>query len=133
MEDKSQKYQQNSKSILIVEDERFITELYTRALENAGYFVSSVYDGEQALKEINSNSYDIVLLDIMLPSLSGIEILKKLKENSATINTKIVITTNLDQKDEQKEAIESLADGYLIKAEVTPKELLAYINELQDL
>ena len=58
--------------LLCIEDEHFIGELYTRALTNAGYDVLVVADGEVALTEAETDSYDIILLDIMLPSMSGV-------------------------------------------------------------
>ena len=122
---------QPSPSILIIEDERFISELYTRALMRAGFSVNSVADGELALKEAVNNSYDIILLDIMLPTMNGVDLLYKMKSEHVRppMRSKIIITTNLDQKEETRAKIEAMADGYLIKAEITPKELVAFVNQ----
>lgn len=119
--------------ILCIEDEHFIGELYTRALTNAGYDVKVIADGETALHEAETNTYDIVLLDIMLPSMSGIEILRRLKDPKRTIllKAKIIITTNLDQEESTREKIEQQADGYLIKAEITPRELVEYLSQIE--
>lgn len=119
--------------LLCIEDEHFIGELYTRALTNAGYDVLVVADGEVALTEAETDSYDIILLDIMLPSMSGVEILRRLKspERSAPLKAKIIITTNLDQEEDTREKIEQQADGYLIKAEITPRELVSYLSQLK--
>lgn len=118
-------------SILIIEDERFISELYTRALERAGFSVSTVADGELALKEAVNNSYDIILLDIMLPTMNGVDLLYKMKSEHVQppMRSKIIITTNLEQKEETRAKIEAMADGYLIKAEITPKELVVFVNQ----
>ena len=119
--------------LLCIEDEHFIGELYTRALTNAGYEVLVVADGEVALKEAETDAYDIILLDIMLPSMSGVEILRRLKDPQRTtqLKAKIVITTNLDQEEETREKIEQQADGYLIKAEITPRELVNYLSQIE--
>ena len=119
-------------SILVIEDERFISELYTRALEKAGFRVSSVADGEEALKQAVNNHYDIILLDIMLPTMNGVDLLYKMKSEHVqpAMASKIIITTNLDQKEETRAKIEKMADGYLIKAEITPKELVNYVNQV---
>ncbi|MBP6961995.1 response regulator [Candidatus Saccharibacteria bacterium] len=119
-------------SILVIEDERFISELYTRALEKAGFRVSSVADGEEALKQAVNNHYDIILLDIMLPTMNGVDLLYKMKSEHVqpAMTSKIIITTNLDQKEETRAKIEKMADGYLIKAEITPKELVNYVNQV---
>lgn len=121
-----------NRSVLIVEDERFISELYTRALEKAGYIVSAAGDGEQALQIAMTGNFDVILLDIMLPSMNGVDLLYKLKDpaQQPPISAKIIITTNMDQKEDTKEKVESMADGYLIKAEVTPKELVKYVGQV---
>jgi DNA-binding response OmpR family regulator len=119
-------------SILIIEDERFISELYTRALMHAGYKVVASNDGELALREAVNNHYDVILLDIMLPTMNGVDLLYKMKDKNVRppMTSKIIITTNLDQKEETRTKIESMADGYLIKAEITPKELVAFVNQV---
>lgn len=119
-------------SILIIEDERFISELYTRALEKAGYIVNSVADGEKALIEAVNNHYDVILLDIMLPTMNGVDLLYKMKDKHVQppMTSKIIITTNLDQKEDTRAKIEAMADGYLIKAEITPKELVSFVGQV---
>lgn len=119
-------------SILIIEDERFISELYTRALTHAGYKVVTSSDGELALKEAVNNHFDVILLDIMLPTMNGVDLLYKMKDPNVrpAMTSKIIITTNLDQKEETRTKIESMADGYLIKAEITPKELVTFVNQV---
>lgn len=123
----------NGKKVLIIEDEQFISELYVRALTKAGYDVKVIVDGEQALAEAKTNAYDIILLDIMLPNLMGNEILRRLRDSNETPATKakIIITTNLEMSEPDRAAIESHADGYLVKAEVTPKEMVAFLDQLQ--
>lgn len=123
----------NNKKVLIVEDEQFISELYIRALSKAGYSVKVIVDGEQALTEAQTNTYDIILLDIMLPNMTGNEILRRLRDTAETpeLKAKVIITTNLEMSDEDRAAIESHADGYIVKAEITPKELAAFLDQLQ--
>ncbi len=118
--------------ILCIEDEFFISELYARALKAAGYDVTIVSDGEQGLREATSNHYDAILLDIMLPTMNGMEVLHGLKDPSVqpAVTSKIVITTNLDQEEHVREKVEEMADGYLIKAELTPKELVNYVQQV---
>jgi len=122
----------NKHSILILEDERFITELYTRALEKANYKVTSIIDGEEGLKEAVNHNYDVILLDIMLPTMNGIDLLYKMKNELVVpaMTSKIIITTNLEQTEEARAKIEKMADGYLIKAEITPKELVKFVDQV---
>src|SRR5690606_4488626 len=100
---------QNGKKVLIIEDEQFISELYIRALTKAGYEVRVIIDGEEALAEAKTNAYDIILLDIMLPNLTGNQILQRLRDPNDTPNfrSKIIITTNLEMSEEDRAAIES--------------------------
>jgi DNA-binding response OmpR family regulator len=120
------------RKVLCIEDEHFISELYARALSKAGYEVTVIVDGEEGLKAAQTNQFDIILLDIMVPNLSGTEILKKLRDTRQTpeLKARVLITTNLEQREEIREAIERQADGYIIKAELTPKELVAVLDNL---
>ncbi|HEX8349338.1 MAG TPA: response regulator [Hymenobacter sp.] len=121
----------NGKRVLCIEDEHFIGELYVRALAKAGYEVKVVIDGEEGLHEAETGAYDIILLDIMVPTITGIEVLRRLRDPAVTpIPSKIIITTNLEQSDESRAEIESQADGYIIKAEVTPRQLVQFIDQL---
>lgn len=123
----------NGKKILVIEDEQFISELYVRALVKDGYEVKVVVDGQAGLQEAQTNAYDIILLDIMLPNLTGTEILKRLRDTNETphLRAKVIITTNLELDEENRLAMESHADGYIVKAEVTPKELATFLDQLQ--
>lgn len=120
-----------SKKILCIEDEHFISELYVRALTKAGYDVTTAVDGEAGLRECLTDAYDVVLLDIMIPNITGIEILKRLKDpTKPQIHSKIIITTNLEQGIQGREDIENQADGYVIKAEITPRQLVNFVDQL---
>jgi DNA-binding response OmpR family regulator len=121
------------RKVLCIEDEHFISELYARALSKGGYEVTVAADGAKALKEAQTNVYDIILLDLMVPNVTGIEILRALRDPEVTPNlkAKIIITTNLDQREDVREDIEKKADAYLVKAELTPRELVNFVNTVQ--
>jgi DNA-binding response OmpR family regulator len=125
--------QPTNRSVLCIEDEHFIAELYQRALTLKGYEVTIIGDGVEALKAAQTNDYDIILLDLMVPNLTGIEILRALRDPARVppIRAKIVITTNLEQREDVRADIEKQADGYLVKAELTPHELVAFIDNIQ--
>jgi len=122
-----------TRSVLCIEDEHFISELYARALKKGGYDVTVIADGQEALTEAQTNKYDIILLDLMVPNLTGIEILRVLRDPARVppIKAKIIITTNLEQRDDVRADIEKQADGYLVKAEMTPHELVAFIDTVK--
>lgn len=117
------------KKILIVEDDEFLREVYLDALGTEGFTLDSAKDGNEALTKIKQGGWDLILLDIILPNISGIDIIKKLKaENPSVKYSKyLVFLTNLDKGQEINEAL-MLGDGYLIKSQITPGDL---INEVK--
>jgi DNA-binding response OmpR family regulator len=119
-------------NVLIIEDEQFIGELYTRALHKSGYKATVIGDGPKALAAAQTNDYDIILLDLMLPNLTGIEILRALRDPARVpqIHAKIIIITNLEQRQEVRADIEKQADGYIVKADMTPNELVAFLKNV---
>jgi DNA-binding response OmpR family regulator len=122
----------NPKKILCIEDEFFISELYERALKKSGHQVTSALNGQDGLQIAQTNNYDIVLLDLMVPGMTGMEILRILKDpnQSPGFNSKVIITTNLDQNDETRAELEAQADAYIVKATITPKELASFIDKI---
>lgn len=122
-----------NRSVLCIEDEHFIGELYKRALTKAGYEVTLIADGIEGLKLAETNNFDIILLDLMIPNLTGIEVLRALRDpaRNEPIHSKIIITTNLEQREEIRQDIEHQADGYLVKAELTPHELVDFLSTVK--
>lgn len=120
------------KSILFIEDDKFISEMYTRKLRQSGYDVDEAMDGPSGIEKALAKEYDLILLDIFLPNKTGIEVLNELRgpEGAGLPNTKIVIITNYAQDDESRAALESKADGYIIKADVTPKKLVTLVDQV---
>lgn len=120
------------KKVLCIEDEHFISELYARALRKAGYEVDVELDGRKGLAAAQTDRYDIILLDLMIPNITGIEVLRTLRDPTKTpkMHAKIIITTNLEQRDDVRADIEQQADGYLVKAEITPHELVDFLGKL---
>lgn len=116
--------------ILCIEDERFIGELYERALVRAGHIIEVVGSGATGYERAASDEFDVILLDIIVPDMTGIEVLKKLRAEHPNLRAKIIIATNLEQDEKTRQAIEKDADGYVIKADITPKELVRFIETL---
>ena len=121
------------KKILCLEDEHFISELYVRALTRAGYEVTVEVDGQRGLDLAKTDQFDIILLDLMIPTMTGTEILRRLRDPKETpkLHSKIIITTNLEQREEIRASIEAQADGYLVKAEITPHELVTILDSIK--
>jgi len=120
------------KSILCIEDDRFIGEMYVRSLQKAGYEVDWMVDGNDGLVAARNKPYDLILLDIMLPERRGSEILEALRgsEEDLIPHSRVIVMTNFDQDEESRMAMQHNADAYLIKAEITPRKLLDIIAKL---
>lgn len=118
------------KRILCIEDEHFISELYARALTKVGYEVKVVIDGVSGLQEALSDQYDIIMLDIMIPNMTGTEILKRIRTEKPDLRAKVIITTNLELGKDDRAAIESQADGYIVKADLTPRQMAEFLGQL---
>lgn len=122
------------KKILIAEDDELLRELYSEVLKSEGYDITTAIDGEDALQKFIQGGWDLVLLDIIMPKLSGLDVVKKSKEQPQPLapNKCVVFLTNLDKGEEIKEAL-LLGNGYLIKSQITPgdlvKEAKLYLNQ----
>jgi len=123
---------ENQRTILCIEDDRFIGEMYVRSLQKAGYVVDWMVDGNDGLIAARNKSYDVILLDVMLPEMRGTDILDALRGGKEDLipNSKVLVLTNFEQDDESRTAMQKQADGYLIKAEITPKKLIEIIEQL---
>jgi DNA-binding response OmpR family regulator len=121
-----------AKTVLCVEDDRFIGEMYVRSLQKAGYTVDWMVDGNDGLIAARNKSYDVILLDLMLPERRGNEILDALRGGAEDLipKSKVIVLTNFEQDDESRAAMQKHADAYLIKAEITPKKLIEIIEQL---
>lgn len=119
------------KSILCIEDDRFIGEMYVRSLRKAGYDVDWAVNGIEGEKAALDKSYDLILLDIMLPERQGTDILNAWRGNGDKIpDSRVLVLTNFDQDDESRLAMQHKADAYLIKADITPKRLLELVASM---
>ena len=118
------------KTILMIEDDRFIGEMYVRSLRQAGYDVEWAIDGRDGLVMAANKAYDLVLLDIMLPELRGQEILHEIKKNPVAKHSHVAVMTNFDQDEETRQEIERDVDAYFVKAEITPRRLLEIVQQI---
>ena len=119
-----------AKKILIVEDDKFVSELYNHQFKKYDFESKVAGDGETAVNLINSEKFDAVLLDIMIPKIDGIEVLKRIKANSSTKKTHVVILSNLGQDELMKQALQLGAKAYIIKSLYTPDQVVAEIRSI---
>lgn len=119
----------SAKKILLVEDEDFIRELYVRQLTKAGFQVKSAVDGTSGLEMLKAETFDLLLLDIMLPGMNGLQVLREFKTQNPSSPMITILLTNLGQEAVIKEGFELGAQAYLIKASYTPDQV---VNEVKN-
>lgn len=117
-------------TILIVEDEQNLNEAYQMILGNSGHEVHAAYDGSEALEVSKKIEPDLILLDLRMPNVGGVEFLRRYNLKKDHPNVKVVIFSNLDTQKEIDEAYKLGADKYMLKAWASPKELLQLVNNL---
>jgi CheY-like chemotaxis protein len=117
------------KKILLIEDDVFIRDIYSRELKKGEYEVVIAEDGETGIAKATSEQYDIILLDIMLPKKTGIDVLRALRSAPEPYkNTPVYLLTNLGQGSIIKQAVDIGAQGYLLKARFLPSQVLETLD-----
>jgi DNA-binding response OmpR family regulator len=117
------------KKILLIEDEHAIRVMYAQVLEEAGYEVIHLSDGDEAIEAILKGDWSLVLLDIMLPRKDGMQVLKELKGHPNWKKGPVVLLSNLNSEEIINNAYGLGADGYLIKSEIKPDKVVAEVEE----
>lgn len=120
---------EDKKRILLVEDDKLLSELYSTKLTENGFEVEIALDGEEGLKKIKESKPDLVLLDIVLPKKDGFEILQAMNDDGSINSNVVIALTNLGQKEEVDKGMRLGAKDYIIKAHFTPTEVLAKIRK----
>lgn len=118
------------KRILIVEDDRFLRRACRARLEQQGYDILTAQDGEEALAAVRSQTPDLVLLDLLMPRLNGLEVLRALRNDEATRGLPVVILSN-SSRHEDVETIRALGiSGYFVKANLSLRDLSKLVGDL---
>lgn len=117
------------KKLLIAEDDFFIRDIYSKVFSISGYEVLVAVDGEDALTKIKAQAFDMILLDIMMPKVTGIDVLRETRTTETPNKTApVFLITNLGQQNIIEEAFKLGMDGYIIKSQVTPQQIVDEIN-----
>ncbi len=112
------------KTVLLVDDDPLILRMYHRKLTDDGYAVATATNGEEALGQVAKEKPDLILLDVMMPKMNGVEVLKRLKADERTKDIPVIFLTNLgDSTDDMEKAKALGASEYLVKADVSLKQL----------
>lgn len=117
-----------SKKILIIEDDPFLSEILMRKVENAGYDAELVVDGGAGLKKIGEYMPDLILLDIMLPSMNGYEILEAKSKDKKITDIPVIVISNSGQPVEISRVLSLGVKDYLVKAQFDPEEVMSKVR-----
>jgi DNA-binding response OmpR family regulator len=118
------------KSILLVEDDPFLVDLYNTKLKEEGFEVEIAVSGREGLRKFKEKKPDLILLDIVLPDLDGWEVLEEIKKLDKLDDLKIIVLSNLTEQGDVKRAQELGATRYLIKSHFTPSEVVGEIKKI---
>jgi CheY-like chemotaxis protein len=119
--------------ILLVDDDAFLRDMYATKFSELGHEIDAADSSETALAKLQDGVYDVVLLDVIMPGMTGIELLKKMKDDKLGGDPVCIMLTNQGEEVDRKEALKDGAVGYIVKAERIPsevvEEVLAFVNK----
>lgn len=118
------------RKILIIDDDPFIVDMYVLKFGDNGFEVETAKDGKEGVKKILEYKPDIILLDIVMPAMDGFKVLQELKRRNEMPFPKIILLTNLGQKDDIERGLKLGAFDYIIKAHFTPSEVVDKVKEI---
>lgn len=117
------------KKIALIEDDKVLSDSVYSGLKDAGFEVVRAFDGEEGLRLVETEKPDLVLLDILLPKVNGLEVAKQLKNNPLTKAISIIILSVLDKSASVAEALDSGVYEYMAKGNLTVEEIVTRVRE----
>jgi len=118
------------KKILIVEDDNFVAEVYLAKLTEMGYEAILAQNGEEGLAALKKDKIDLILLDILMPIMNGMEMLEEIKKREEWKNIPVILLTNVGEKESIQKVREMGVKNYLIKSHFTPAEVIEKIESV---
>lgn len=115
--------------ILLIEDDPNLSKMYEKKFSLDGFEIVTAFDGWDGLKKTVSEKPDLVLLDILLPGLDGIALFKKMRSQTETFNTPVILLTNVGEEDAIYECFKLGAVDYLVKADYTPAQVVKKVED----
>lgn len=116
--------------ILIIEDDPLMSRLYQKAFTFEGYSVVAAFDGEEGWEKMKQENPNLILLDIMMPKLNGLQFLEKIKKDPDYKKIPVVCLTNLAGQQDAEKALLLGAVKYIVKSEYEPKQVVNMIKEI---
>jgi len=125
-EGKDKKY-----SLLIIDDDKFLLDMYSMKFNEKDFNVEVAFGSVEALEKLKGGfKPDIILLDIIMPTMDGFELLSEIKKNNLAPGAVVIILSNLGQQEDVEKGVRLGADGYIIKASSTPTEVVNKVNDI---
>lgn len=115
------------KKILIIEDDTFLREMIAGKLKKEGFSIIEAIDGEEGIRKTKEENPDLIILDLVLPTLDGFEVLSRIKQDKSSSGIPVVILSNLGQRNEIQHGLDLGAVDYMVKANFTPSEIIKKI------
>lgn len=116
--------------ILLVDDDSFLRDMYATKFTEGGHTVEAVGSGEEAIAFLTENQVDMILLDMVMPRMTGLELLKRIREGKLGGTPKCIVLSNQGEESDMKSATEAGADGYIVKAAMVPSEVVQKVEAL---
>lgn len=117
-----------TKKILVVEDEKPVAKALILKLTRAGFDARAVFDGEEALKTIDKDKFDLIILDLVMPKMDGFQLLAELQARKSTVP--IIVTSNLSQGEDIKRVRELGAREYFVKSDTPIAEVVDHVKRV---
>lgn len=118
------------KTVLIAEDDMFVSNIYETKFVSEGFEVIMAENGKEAIQKLEMTVPDIILLDIVMPYVDGVEALRSIKRDPRLKSVPIIMLTNLSEKEKVEEVLSMGADDYLIKSHFTPTEVMDKVKQV---
>lgn len=119
-----------AKVLLIIEDDPLMVRMYQKIFKFEGFEVETAFDGEEGIEKVRKLKPTVVLLDIMMPKMNGIQVLEKIKSDPDIKKVPVIMLTNLAGQQDAENALEKGAVRYIIKSEHDPKDIVRIVKEI---
>jgi DNA-binding response OmpR family regulator len=116
--------------ILMVDDDDFLRDMYATKFKESGHEVRVAKNGERALEDLVQEEFDVVLVDVVMPGITGVELLQKIKDGKLGGSPKCIVLSNQGEESDITAATSAGADGYIVKADMIPSEVVAKVESI---
>lgn len=114
--------------MLLVEDDRPLAKMYAKKFNHEGWDVTNCYNGSDAIQVAISGDFDVIILDLMLPGISGVDVLEMLRSDAKTVRVPVIIYTNFGDNFNREKCLSYGADDFILKVDSTPETLCRAIE-----